>query len=544
MRRTHLILVASLLTAVACGGKKSKDDSKDNGKSSAKVGDHDKSVGDGPVPKIAANPMGFEKLHHLNYRFGRGSKAYNRAKRAMRKAKNKPETATEQWKTIEKECAAAIVADPRHLGAHFTLAVAKARNGQSTGIAPHLSIALAGDWLQFGPTLTKQAELTKYLQSPEGRGVLALNKTYKDTFNQKAAGGIMLLGRRSKFRTPKKTGKQWSATRAELFSFDLESKRYLRLTHTKESVAAWLVSPSGDEIAYVAYNQVMWPDKPEDPPLLAHVTIGLLNAETLLPEGRRVHIYKKIHGVGLQYRAGDELVVAGLATVTRYKPGAPRFFVVDKGAGKLRKLKTKPTTPHQLVVTYDWVSRSRQAAKHIQAEKQSSTFRLLRTKQTITLPDSEMVANDAFVWSPDGAHLAFRTLTNPCEDKSSSTLYVVEAATGKLKNLLRGPSEFHMKWLDNDQLVYEDPDGNLRVYSAGEHKQKLMLKNRPGLSLSGLAAKRGPLCLDDAAAKGDKATSPATTAKDTNKSGGGADSLPIVKKRMPPEKLDNDEDKR
>jgi len=501
MRTTQLIVLLSLAVALGCGGKKDGANKKSTKVAANKDGTKD-NTGNATSAPLSAKAMGFEKLYHLTYRtFGRGTKAFKQAERALRKARKQPDKSAELWKTVLTKSEAAIAGDPRHLDAHFTVALAKAHAGATNGLAENLSIALAGDWLKFGPTLEQHKELAAYLKGAEGRAIVALNKTYKTTFVQKATAGVLLVGRRSKFREPTKPGKQWSATRGELFSYDIESKRYLRLTHTKETVAAWLLSPSGDEIAYVTHNQVVWPEKAEDPPLLKHVSIGVLDTETFMAKGKRVHIYKKIHGVGLRYRAGDELIVAGLSTLARHKVGAPRFFVLDKGESKLRKLKTKPTGDHQLVVTYEWFSRPKKAAPHIQAESESSTFRLLRTKQTITLPEGEMVAKNAFAWSADGAHLAFHTMAKPCEGKPEATLYVVESATGKLKNLLRGRSEFGMRWLDNDQLIYEDTDGNLRIYNSAEQKQTHKLNNRAGLSLSGLASKRGPMCREDNVAK-------------------------------------------
>lgn len=502
MRKAHWILIVGLAVGFGCGGKKNNKASGDDSKSTAKArGTDGNGSQTGAAPNLEAKPLGFEKLRYLGYRFSRGSRAYHRAERALRKAKKHPDKADELWKAIEKHCAAAVAANPRHLDAHFLLAVARARAGAKTGLADHLSTALAADWLKFGPMLKTEKHLQAYLAGPEGKALAALATRYEQEFTRKAAAGILLVGRRSAFRPPSKPGDQWSTTRAELFSYDLQTDRYLRLTHTKESVAAFLLSPSGDEIAYVGYNRVIWPKDDQTPPLLKHSFIGILSTETFQLKGKPIHLHKQRHGLGLQYRAGDELVVASLETMGRYKPGAPRWYVVDRGESKLRKLKTKPTTPNQLVVTYDWVSRLHKPAPHIQAERESSTFRLLRTKQTITLPAGEMVSKDAFVWSPDGAHLAFHTIARPCEEKPQSGLYLVEAATGKLKSLLRGRSRFGTKWIDNERLVYEDPDGNLRIYNASELKHERTLKNRAGLSLSGLAAKKQPFCREDNIAK-------------------------------------------
>lgn len=509
MRKAQLIAVTVVAVGLGCGGKKNKkasgDDTKSTAKATGKTGGDDGQA----APNLEAKPLGFAKLRHLSYRFSRGSRAYHRAERALRKAKKHPDKAPEMWKAIEKHTAAAVAANPRHLDAHFLLAVARARAGAKTGLAEHLSTALAADWLRFGPRLKEEKHLQGYLAGPEGQALTALAKRYQQEFVRKATAGVLLVGRRSAFRAPKKPGKRWTTTRAELFSYDLATERYLRLTHTKESIAAFLVSPSGDEIAYVGYNRVIWPKDDQTPPLFTHLYLGFSSTETFEPKGKRIHLYKQRHGIGLQYRAGDELVVASLDTLGRYKAGAPRWYVVDRGEHKLRKLETKPTTPHQLVVTYDWIARRHKPAPHIQAERESSTFRLLRTKQTITLPAGEMVSKDAFLWSPDSAHLAFHTIARPCEEKPQSGLYLVEAATGKLKSLLRGHSRFGMKWIDNERLVYEDPDGNLRVYNAAELKHERTLKNRAGMSLTGLAAKKQPFCHEDNVAK--PTSAPATT---------------------------------
>ena len=75
----------------------------------------------------------------------------------------------------------------------------------------------------------------------------------KAKVEQAIAGGVWMLGRRSTFKWPAKSGS--ASTRGELYAWSPEDRRFLRITHTDHHMAAWLPSPGGDQIALVGYEK-------------------------------------------------------------------------------------------------------------------------------------------------------------------------------------------------------------------------------------------------------------------------------------------------
>src|SRR4029453_15471897 len=110
--------------------------------------------------------------------------------------------------------------------------------GEPAAIADHLLYALGGDWLRWGPALAGDEDVKGFWAPPEGKALATVNAALKEDFTKRAKGGLWLLGRRSTFKWPAKPCAQYGATRGELFAYDLETKRYLRLTHSEYTVAA------------------------------------------------------------------------------------------------------------------------------------------------------------------------------------------------------------------------------------------------------------------------------------------------------------------
>ena len=49
---------------------------------------------------------------------------------------------------------------------------------------------------------------------------------------------------------------QPASSKGELYAFDRESKRYLRLTHTNDQVAGFVRNKSGNEVAVLGYDRI------------------------------------------------------------------------------------------------------------------------------------------------------------------------------------------------------------------------------------------------------------------------------------------------
>lgn len=487
--RLSLLFAAAVAVAAGMGCGSSKKDPPGQGPAVAE----DAAAVPAPVIEVV---VGVEHPRVFNFRYGKGSKPFAVAEKAA---------TAKDWQAVADSARAAIAADPEHFDAHFLLARALIELDTPAAVREHLEPALSADFLEYAPQLSSASPVGEFLHSPAGAEALAVVDKIRQTFLDRAKSGLFLVARRTPFRNPAPKKKlQWAATRAELFSYDRETARYLRITHTKESVAAWLPSPSGDELAFVAYSSVKTPASDTHPTLLGYVKIGVIDMETLQVRGNELASVKGTpRRVKLGYRAGDELVVVTGEADGRWGTKAEKTFVFDRGQVKLKPSKVAFDAAEILHVDYDRVRLERSASPEIQAESEATTFRLLPTNTTVAMPAGEAVGEGGYTWSPDKVHLVVRTIARPCEDQRERTLYLIDAATGNQKNILRGVASFETRWIDNDHFVYEDDEGMLRIYDVEERTQIARLEERGGLALVGVAVGRGPVCTervaDDAA---------------------------------------------
>lgn len=452
---------------------------------------------DAPTPAVGidaaatavapAVTVGVEHPSAFNFTYGKGAAAFKPAAKAIEAG---------DWAAVITAATEALAADPDHYDAQLALARARAETGDAAGIAAPLTAALAADYTGYAAELAEGGLARAIAADPAlAERVDAIRQAYLD----RAKGGLLLVARRTRYRLPRthKTKVQWAATRAELYAYDRETERYLRLTHTDHSLAGWIMAPSGDELAFVSHTGIRTGGGPDKANLLGWVRVGVLDLDTLALRGKRASVGDPVRRVRLGYRAGDELVVETSAADGRWAVKSPRVWFMDRGAGKLKKSKVAFDPAEVLSVDADRVTLERATVAEIQADAEASSFRLLPTNTTVTMPSGDIVATGGYTWSPDKVHLLVRTAAH-CEEGGEAGLYLVDAATGKLKNILRGASSFESRWIDNDHFVYEDDEGTLRIYDVEERTQVGRLVEKGGLALVGVAAGRGPLCTERA----------------------------------------------
>jgi hypothetical protein len=488
MKTACTIGTLALLAALGCGDDKTSPDKGSGAKGTE---------GTTPAPvALTAPPLGVESVKKLNYAYGDGADAYKKVRDAYK-------ATPRDWAAVKAAAQATIVLDAGHLDAHRVLANALAQESDFAGTSKHLLIALAGDWGRWGAIAETDAELAAYWKAPEGEAMKKLLATMRDDFATRAAGGIKLLGRRSTFKWPAKSGAQWATTRGELYAHDLESKRFVRLTHTDHELAAWMPSPSGDEVVLLGYGKVELPDakkSPDAPPTFKNAWIKIVDPVTWEAKGKAASITTG-RAIAVHYAAGDQLMVTTYAPAKRWGLGAATSWSLDRTTGKLTKTKAAAPEGERVVMTFDDVVFEGPLAG-VEADwagepRSAGSFRLGDNKQPVTLSGGAMALEASFAWSPTKTRAAFATASDPCAKKAEdqkSAIYVVDVATGKLKHLLTAQSRFGARWLDEDRLVYEDDAGALRVYDAAAGKELAQLKEKAGMALRGLAASPKTLC--------------------------------------------------
>ncbi len=514
MRIPTLVMVS--LLACACGGKK------DDGKGTKPTETVTNPEEEAAAREMAPKPIGLESIAAFNYLYGKGEKDYDKVETLL---KAKPV----DWAAIQAACEATLLKDPGHLDAHRMLGSALARQGKVDGVGEHLSIALAGDWARWGTNLEKDTDLTDYLAGPRGAKLKELNARYRDEWVRRVKKGLLLVGRRAAYKPPSKPGVQSMSTRAELFAYDPTDAKptFVRVTVTDWRLAGWLMAPSGDEIAYVMFSKMHSTatppppkgataagaapqpappppddDAPKRPQHLAEVRVGVIRLLDLAAPKKDAK-FKDVDEVTLRYEPGDKLLVETAMLTDTWDATKMKTWLVDTTTGETKATTHPSGEGPTTTVNYDSTVASHPGdAPGVEADWQSvwemaGVFKLSATQKNVTLPKGESALRASFAWTPSQARVAFATYANRCEKdatKRQSALYVVDAATGKLKFLFKGDGVGRALWASDDLLVYEDDKNGLRVYDAAQGKETARLTTRGGLTFDGLGATPGFLC--------------------------------------------------
>lgn len=541
------IIALSIATGLALGlggcGKKASDKPAD-----------DQAKADGGAPgdagaaaefKASDLPeLGFDQLRRFNYPYGDGAAAYAKATAAY---KAKPR----DWAAVRTHAEAAIAKDPHHLDAHRMLAAAMAQDGDYTQAATHVLTALAADWTKQGTAAPADPDLAGFWSSPAGAKLTATAAKIKEQFLAKAAAsapsGLWLLGRRSTFKLPEKAGVQSATTRGELYAYDRESKRFLRISQTDHSVAGFLRSPSGKELVLIGFDRLEVPagaakpaakpaagasgavTKPSDdpeatPPAEPAEPVGdpmpteegggvapapaagpvfkiargfaiVLDAATFEPLGKRISLPKG-EQLALGYAAGERLLAIATASGAWDGGGEAQWLAIDTTTGKTTK--TQPATMERVIAISATGGDVLDPVAGLRASPETgANLSELSTESgtVISIPDGATASRRSLSLAPDKARLAFATSPDPCNPDAAPSLYVADAATGAPKHLLTGKSRFLSRWLDATTLAYEDPEGGIRLWDATSGRESLRLSDKGGLALAFLATSPAPACV-------------------------------------------------
>lgn len=479
--------------------------------------------------------LGVDQVRRFNYPYGDGAAAFAKATAAY---KAKPR----DWAAVRTSCEAALAKDPYHLDAHRLLAAALAQDGDYTGAATHVIAAMAADWMKHGASAPADPELAGLMASPAGAKITAAAARIKEAFLQKAGAGLLLLGRRNAFKLPDKPGVQSASSRGELYAYDRESKRFLRLSQTDHSVAGFLRSPSGKELVLLGFDKLEMPagtagaaapaggavTRPDGeapaadpmpteetakepagsggaaggaaggkrPPVkIARAFAIILDAATFEVIGKRTNLPKG-QEVAVGYAAGERLVAVTVSSGSWDTGADAQWLGIDASTGKTAKT-AATTAPLAVAISVDGGDARAPVAGLRTTPEDGATITSLATESgtAIAIPDAAAASRRSLSLSPDQARVAFATAADPCNPDAAPSLYVADTATGAPKHLLTGKSRFLSRWLDATTLVYEDPEGALRLWDATTGREALRLSDKGGLALAFLASSPAPACV-------------------------------------------------
>jgi hypothetical protein len=472
-RSTLRVLTAFALVA-GCGKKSDGTKAKEDGGPAGPT-----------VAPLVTPTSGVDQLKRMNFVWGsEGSTAFAKANGAYRA---KPR----DWAAVRKYSEDALAKDAHHIGAHWLLGVALANSGDNAAAVDHLVAALAADYLHYANSLT-DPELKSFLATPHGTSVSELAARIRDDYKKRIASGILLVGRRSSFKWAKDPGVQPLTSRGELYAYDRETKRYLRLTHTDDQVAGFVRTPSGSETAVLGFDKVDRPKGDDVTPLIDRAWVQVLDAEWK-PAGPRTILKGPARELSVGYGAGDQLLVSSAPASGRWGIGAVTMSSIDRSTGKLAKVNAAAPTP-RIVFTLEegrLVRAPDGAVKATWTGDPPTTPTLEVAGKTFNVRESGVASQTSLALS--GTNLAFATAVDPCSN-SAPSLYVGDAKTGGLKHLLTAKSRFSTRWIDATTLAYEDGDGAIRLWDAGTGRESSKLENKPGLVLDVLSLAPAPLC--------------------------------------------------
>jgi hypothetical protein len=481
----RFLIVSAALLAAACGKKAESPKGKDAAVTPT-------------VSPIATPPVGIDAVHRMSFSRA-GAQSYDKAVASRNKR---------DWSEVRKNAEAALARDPHHLDPRHLLGIALAKLGEPEAAVEHLVAALAGDHYKYAPLLDKDEELKEFFATPHGASVKEVSAKIKAAYARRIASGVWLVARRS----PQSFGAAPSSSRGELYAFDRETKRYLRLSHTEHRVAGFVRSAAANEVLLLGYDKIDRPKpaaKGEDPtPTIKNAWVEVLDSTTWERVGQRAEIGEG-REISVGYGPGDQILVSTAPASGRWGVGAPTISSIDRSTGRLTKVTVALPVP-RIAFTLD-EGRLIRGAGGVTATwtgDPPTAPSLTAGGAAIGVPESGAAAQSTVALSPDKSYVAFATAVDPCAKGVAPSLYVADAKTGALKHLLTERSRFATRWIDATTLAYEDGDGAIRLWDPkrdGRGGQVLRLENKlpearqnepkqPALALDVLSREVAPLC--------------------------------------------------
>ena len=482
MARRVRILATLAALGVACSGSGSSS----SGRGAGAADDAGVTAAAVPTITVAIRPLGKPSLDGYAWRRGAGKPGFDRALAAERRG---------DLAAVERECAAALAADPGHLEAAWMQAVARVRLGKLDEVLAPLEIAAAGDWGKWGERSLELAVFAAFRASPAGKGWVQAAGGYRQALAAALADAVVVVGRTQPFRPPRATGDVTVEHRAEAYA--VSGGRWIRLTRTGGALVGVLAAPGRGALAYAAYRAV---DRPAaGKARLRELRIGVVDLATGAA-GRELVIGDVVQAT-LAWAAGSgepELVLE-VAPATG-KVGA---FVVDGDSGSRRPRAGGLPRGDALRVRPLSAQRRRLSAPGVTADWDelgtASAVRLDRSRKVVAPPGGAMIDGDSLTWSPDQARLAFASVADdPCGDAAARavSLYVVDAGSGRVRPIAVGDRVPSPVWMGPARLAFVDGDG-VRVVDAADGKDLARLAGGGGVT-TGVIGEVRPCAVDEA----------------------------------------------
>lgn len=381
---------------------------------------------------LPARPLGLPDLAAYQWRKRAGQAAFKTARTAQSRG---------DWAGVTSACQDALRADPGHLDAAWLLAAALGEQGKLSELVAPLSLAVAGDFGNWGTSSLELPQLRAFLATPTG-------DAWRRRVEEDRARYVAALAHAT-----------IAFADGDLYAFDPQATRWYRLTRTGGAVIGALSRrPATGELAYITR------EGPKGNRALAIGIIDLDKGHTThtTPIGTKGPItvaYSAKPPAGFYVGTGSprptwrvlaNVQLAGLPPKTT-RPSGPRLEV----AGRSARLHALPVP----TVIADW-----------DEQGLASAMRIGSSNKVVSVPSPGLIDGNTVTWSTDHSHLAFIAQLQPeaiCTPGTArAAAYTADAATGAVQ-LLFAPAidpakidtGLSVEWMTDRTLVVASGEG-------------------------------------------------------------------------------------
>ena len=216
---------------------------------------------------------------------------------------------------------------------------------------------------------------------------------------------------------------QSSASRGELYAYDRETKRYLRLTHTDHKVVGFVRAAAGNEVTVLGFDKVDHPKVETEASLFAAPWLQIYDATEWKAVGTKIAL-PAAREIAVGYAAGDQLLVAVDGTVSS----------IDRTTGKLTKVATALPAPRIVRDARRGPPRAAARGRRGGVEWRPADDAELQDRgrrHRSRSPSRARPAQASIAVAPGGARVAFATAVDPCAKDTAPSLYVADAKTAR-----------------------------------------------------------------------------------------------------------------
>jgi len=382
---------------------------------------------DAAVPSLPPLEAGRASPDAFLYRKRAGHAMYRQARKAE---------AREDWAAVVAACERALALDADHLDAAWLLAVAYAKTGANDRVLAPLRTAIAGDFVAWSAASLTQPALATWRESPIGVAWRAAIADARRAVGESLQRSIVV------------------SVHGELFAFDPVSHRWLRLTRTGGSVVAAL-APIGGAAPFAFVTHTSSRTAPD----ASSYAVGVI--DPLAGRG--------IRPVAVPVASGAALRVVARAAGGFAVGGAGGWRAIGED-GKLAPAGDRAALDHaSALVVFGhaaWIEAagSAPADANWDDHRLASAIRIGESHRVVSAPDPELIDGRSLALSPDRAALAFVAVDDRCPDAAhgtiaSSTAFVTDVATGRLRSLATAHAGLAVQWVGERSLAVASERG-------------------------------------------------------------------------------------